>query len=192
MSKSSIALIGALSAVLAAFVSVVTSVGAGYYSAIRQCNQDATNMETQLTSILLEINGREARMKAALAADEDKMPSNALKRELASIESGAEGYYGDPLFKDYSLVSLSNQYNRLLRRVRFPEDCSTNPKCGGADKGLMIDTQKTHPEIVTLQITGAKANACARDIDDDFCFKSGGSRLGTRTMDRRASVRLGQ
>jgi hypothetical protein len=43
-----------VAALIAALVPVVASIGAGYYSAIRQCNLDASNIETQLTSILLE------------------------------------------------------------------------------------------------------------------------------------------
>jgi hypothetical protein len=169
MSKGSIALIGALATVLAALVSVMASVGAGYYSAIRQCNQDASSMETQLTSILLEISSREERMKALLTGDEDKIPGDTLNKELTLVESGAEGHYGDPIFKQRSLVSLVNQYNRLLRRVRFPEGfCPTQSGCAGAEKGLAIDTLSVHPAIETLQITGAKANSYRQYIDKDL------------------------
>ena len=148
----------------------MASVGAGYYSAVRQCNQDASDMETQLTSILLEISGREERMKSLLAVDEDRLPGDTLNKERQTlVESGAEGHYGDPIFKQHSLVSLVNQYNRLLRRVQFPDGfCPAQSGCAGAEKGLAIDTLSVHPAIEALQITGSKASSYRQNIDKDL------------------------
>ena len=168
MSKWNIALIGALATVVAALVPVMASIWAGYYSAVRQCNQDATNMETQLTSILLEISDREERMRSLLAVDEDKLAGD-INKELTLVESGTEGHNGDPAFIRHSLVSLVNQYNRLLRRVQFPEGfCPTQSPCAGAEKGLAIDTLNVHSAIEALQITGAKANSYRQYIDKDL------------------------
>jgi hypothetical protein len=154
---------------------IMLSVGAGYYSTVRQCNQDASAMETQLTSTLLEIDSREEQMKSVLSpsisvADSQKPPSsNGLNDELILIENGA--HYGDPQFKDHSLVSLVNQYNRLIRRVRFPKELKCYPpefpKC--AANGLVIDTKYIHPAIGSLKITGVKTYAIFADsIENDL------------------------
>jgi hypothetical protein len=106
----------ALSTFLAALVPLLLSVGAGFYSAVQQCNQHASDMEEQLTSTLLEIEGRETRLASLLAAD--NVDADKLIAALVAIENGAD--YGDPTFKDRTLVNLVNEYNRLLRRVQFP------------------------------------------------------------------------
>ncbi len=172
MTKLYIALISGFFGIVVAFVPIIASLWAGYYSAVRQCNQDASEMETQLTSILLEISVREERMMALLAVDEDKIAGDTLKKELTLVESGSdERYrrYSDPTFKDHSLVSLVNQYNRLLRRVQFPDPfCPANPECVGATGGLDIDITSVHPAIEALQITGAKANSFRQNIDKDL------------------------
>jgi hypothetical protein len=148
------------SAILAALVPVLLAVGAGFYSSVRQCNQDATDVEDQLTSTLLEIESRETRMNAVFAASA-KVASDKLIGELVQIESGADRHYGDPRFKDQTLVSLVNQYNRLLRRVIFPQGFPYPER-------LNIDTQSTHPAIEILDVTGAEARAFAHDIDADL------------------------
>ena len=56
-----------VAALIGALVPVVASIGAVYYPAIRQCNQDASEMETQLTSILLELSARERRINSILS-----------------------------------------------------------------------------------------------------------------------------
>jgi hypothetical protein len=91
--------IAVVATLLSALIPVVLSIGAGYYSEIRQCNQDASDMETQLTSTLLEITGREARMRSVLVAD--KVSADNLIMALALTESGAAGHFDDPLFKDH-------------------------------------------------------------------------------------------
>jgi hypothetical protein len=139
-----------LASVFGVLTPILLAVGGGYYSAVRQCNQDASDVETRLTSTLLEISDREARMKSVLApvlAPDHAAPVEKLILEITQTESGVDGHYGDPAFKDYTLISLVNQYNRLLRRVQFsPDQPST-------DAILNIDTQNTHPAIETLSIT---------------------------------------
>ena len=147
-------------AVFGVLTPILLAVGAGYYSAVRQCNQDASDINTQLTSVLLEIGDREERMKSMLAAD--NVSADSLAPELVDIENGAEGHYGDPTFKDHTLSSLVNQYNRLLRRVRF------NPDQPSDDAVLDIDTKDTHPAIATLKITKKDAHAFAHNIDQDL------------------------
>jgi hypothetical protein len=151
---------------LSTIVTAMLAIYAGLYSAVRQCNQDASDIETQLTSTLLEIGDREARMRSLLAVG-DRVPTDRLRTELVHIESSAEGYYGNPLFKEHSFVSLVDQYNRLLRRVQFPKEltCGPDEKC--AATGLDIDTQTKHPDIETLNITGADPRAFAADIASD-------------------------
>jgi hypothetical protein len=149
-----------LSAVLAALVPVLLAVGAGFYSSVRQCNQDASDIEDQLTSTLLEIESRETRMNAVFAASA-KVASGKLVSELVQIESGADGHYGDPRFKDQTLVNLVNQYDRLLRRVIFPQGFSD-------PESLNIDTQNVHPAIEILDVTGADARAFAHDVVSDL------------------------
>jgi hypothetical protein len=151
--------IAGLSAFLAALVPVLLAVGAGFYSSVRQCNQDASDIEDQLTSTLLEIESRETRMNAVFVAA--KVASDKLIGELVQIESGANGHYGDPRFKDQTLVSLVNQYNRLLRRVAFPQGFPYPER-------LDIDTQSIQPAIEILDVTGADARAFAHDIDADL------------------------
>jgi hypothetical protein len=152
--------IAGLSAFLAALVPVLLAVGAGFYSSVRQCNQDASDIEDQLTSTLLEIESRETRMNAVFNASA-KVATDKLIGELVQIESGADGHYGDPRFKDQTLVSLVNQYNRLLRRVAFPQELPY-------PAGLNIDTQNIHPAIAILDVTGGDARAFAQDIDSDL------------------------
>lgn len=154
---------------LGIFVPAMLSVGAAVSSAVRQCDQDASDMETQLTSILLEIDGREQRMKALFATDPKKVTNDALITDLTQIESGADGHYNDPQFKDHSLVGLVSQYNRLLRRVRFPsgQDCSPLQSCPATK--LSIDTQEfTHPTIETLGVSKADPRMFAQSIDTDL------------------------
>jgi hypothetical protein len=163
MSRWSVAVVATL---LSALIPVMLSVGAGYYSEVRQCNQDASDMEAQQTSTLLEIVGREERMRSVLAVD--KVSTDNLIPALTKIERGAEGYFDDPQFKDHSLVSLVNQYNRLIRRVQFPDDLKCAPTAKCVASGLDIDTQHVHPAIGTLDVTRADAHAFARDIDGDL------------------------
>jgi hypothetical protein len=163
-----------VAALIAALVPVVASIGAGYYSAIRQCNLDASNIETQLTSILLELSGREQRIKAIIAADrgdKDQLTTSdgAVYSELRLIEIGADGRSDDPAFKDHSRVNLVDQYNRLIRRVKFPDGfCPADLPAKCADSGLQIDTQNVHAAIATLQFTKAKANNFVQNINDDL------------------------
>src|SRR5271166_5404014 len=86
--------------------------------------------------------------------------------ELIQIEDGADMHYGDPQFKDHSIVSLWNQYDRLLRRIQFPADLP--PELSGAENGLAIEALNKHPAIEELQVTGTKANSFAPDIDKDL------------------------
>jgi hypothetical protein len=171
-----------IAALIAALVPIVASIGAGYYSAIRKCNQDASDMETQLTSILLEISGREERMKAMLDALEDKdqpVSREGVYSELPLIESGTDGRSGNPEFKDRSLLNLLNQYNRLLRRVQFPDGfCSAptgSPPTGSlkcANSGFQTKPNglaaNGHAVIATLQFTKAEPNTFVRNITDDL------------------------
>jgi hypothetical protein len=152
--------IAGLSAFLAALVPVLLAVGAGFYSSVRQCNQDASDIADQLTSTLLEIESRETRMNAVFVAPA-KVASDKLIGELVQIESGGDGHYGDPRFKDQTLVSLVNQYNRLLRRVIFPQGFPYPER-------MKIDTQNVHPAIEILDVTGAEARPFAHDIDADL------------------------
>jgi hypothetical protein len=149
-----------LSTFLAALIPLLLSVGAGVYSSVRQCNQDASDVEDQLTATLMEIEGRETRIRSVLAAD--TVASNMLVAELVQIESGADGHFGDPMFKDHTLVSLVNQYNRLIRRVQFPAELTN------AAAGLAIDTQNIHPAIETLNITKGEPHAFTHTIDVDL------------------------
>jgi hypothetical protein len=142
---------------------LLLSVGAGLYSSVQQCNQDASNIEEELTSTLLEIQGRETPMRSVLAAS-GNAANEKLVAELVGIENGADGHYGDPRFKDHMLVSLVNQYNRLLRRLEFPPELKYATDLG-------VDTQTIHPAIETLDITSitkAEAHAFTHNIDDDL------------------------
>ena len=165
--RAGVAIAATFTALLGTVLPAMLAVGAGYYSSVRQCNQDAADLETQLTSILLEIGAREARMKSVLVAN--KVPVEVLRPEPGLIENGADGHYGDPAFKDHSLVSLVNQYNRLLRRLQFPPACPPDAK----DKcvpvtNLDIDTQLVHPAIQTLNVTKAEALAFRPDVEKDL------------------------
>ena len=165
--RAGVAIAGTVVAVLGAMLPLMLAVGNGIYSSVRQCNQDASDLETRLTSILLEISDREVRIRSLLASEDaavDKLPS-----ELVQIETGADAHFGDPAFKDFSLVSLVNQYNRSLRRVTFPPACpaGTIPRCLTVTD-LKIDTQKIHPAIQTLDVNGEKAHAFRSDIDKDL------------------------
>jgi hypothetical protein len=167
--RADAAIAATFATILAALVPATLAVGAGYYSAVRQCNQDASDLETQLTSILLEVADREARMKLLLATD--KVPVETLRPELGLIENGADGHYGDPAFKDHSLVSLVNQYNRLLRRVTFPPACAQDQtaKCVPVTD-LGIDTRQLHPAIETVDITKAEARGFGPNVDQDLAL----------------------
>jgi len=156
-----------LTTFLAALVPVLLSVGAGFYSEVQQCNQSASDMEEQLTSTLLEIEGRESRLKALLAAD--NVPDDATKKTynetFISIEGGRD--YGDPRFKDHTLVNLVDQYNRLLRRVQFPPDLPA--ELANARSGLAaIDTRKVHPALQALNFTSADVHTFADKIENDL------------------------
>ena len=140
-----------VAALIGALFPVMASLGAVYYSGIRQCNQDATEMETQLTSILLELSGREERIKAILLTGKHDAIGDELNGEVVEIEDGTDMHYGDPQFKDHSIVSLWDQYNRLLRRVQFTSAHSV-------EKGLAIGAHNKHSAIEELKSTGAKAN----------------------------------
>jgi hypothetical protein len=166
-----------LTTFIAVLIPALLTIGAGLYSLGKQCNQDASDLETQLTSTLLEIAGREARIKALLAANADNRQN--VIAELPLIESGADGHFGDPTFKEHSLVNLVNQYNRLLRRVKFPAGlkcdalkCDSNltcdPKMACDPTILDIDTQVAHPEIESLNFTGKDTETYAHTIDGDL------------------------
>jgi hypothetical protein len=73
---------------MAALVPAMLAVGAGLHSSVRQCNQDASTLETQLTSILLEMSAREARTKWVPGAAD--VPVETLRPELVQIKGGAE------------------------------------------------------------------------------------------------------
>jgi hypothetical protein len=157
----------ALSAILAALIPVLLTVGAGIYSSVHECNQDASNLEQQLTSILLEIEARETRIKSLLDVDTDKVAKdekayNNFVVTLVEIENG--DHYGDPAFKDYTLVSLVRQYNRLLRRIQFSADIPQ--KFSDGLRG--IDTQSLHPKIQALDITKVDPHVFASNIDGDL------------------------
>jgi len=161
--RAFVAAAATVATILAALVPVMLALGAGYYSAVRQCNQDAADLETQMSSILLELSDREARMQSILAVV-DKVPVEALVAELTQIEDGTDRHYGDPSFKDHSLVSLVNQYNRLLLRVQFPA-CDPPKPCPAV---LAIDTQKIHPAIETLDVTQTDVHGLSDDIRQDM------------------------
>jgi len=159
--------IAGVAAVLGALVPLAASVGAGYYSAVQLCNTDASNLETQLTSTLLEVDARELRMKSLLGSlADDKTHRERLAKELVAIENGAQGHYGDPAFTDHALVSLVGEYNRLLRRVQFPPELRCTLGC--AANGLEIDIKELHPEVETLDVTMKDPVVFSPKIDDDL------------------------
>ena len=151
---------------LSAIVTAMLAIYAGLYSAVRQCNQDASDIETQ-TDLDFAGDRRPRGTDEVVARGRRSCTTDRLRTELVHIESSAEGYYGNPLFKEHSFVSLVDQYNRLLRRVQFPKEltCGPDEKC--AATGLDIDTQTKHPDIETLNITGADPRAFAADIASD-------------------------
>ena len=66
-------------------------------------------------------------------------------------------------------MDLVNQYNRLLRRVRFPDELC--PKDSSADcvkDGLRVDTQNFHAVMATQKLTTATANRFAHNVSDDL------------------------
>jgi hypothetical protein len=161
--------------IVAAMIPLGGSIVANFYSAVQQCNQDASALETQLTSIMLEISGREERMKSLLSARANSLqqPSgnnnesnDALINELGLIEIGADSHFEDPLFKEHSLVQLVTQYNRLLRRVEFPQ-CDADSKAPWCPAELSIDTRTTHPNIETGQFIG-QLDSVSKQIDNDL------------------------
>jgi hypothetical protein len=153
--------IATLSGLLAALIPLFLAVGAGFYSAVQRCNEDASAIEDQLTSTLLEIQDRETRMKLVLTAPGTVANDKLIAEQLVEIENGADGHYGDPSFKAHTLVSLVNQYNRLLRRVQFPPELTYATALG-------IDTKTAHPAIETLDITKADAHAFTQTVDEDL------------------------
>jgi hypothetical protein len=163
-----------IAAAIAAILPILASIGAGWYSTIQQCNRDASDLETRLTSILLEVSGREERMKTILAegaGDKNQLSvaGDSVYSDLPLIESGAEGHVNDPAFKDHSLVDLVNQYNRLLRRVRFPDKfCPKDSSADCAKNGLLFDTQNVHAVIATQKLTAASANRFFQNVSDDL------------------------
>jgi hypothetical protein len=171
----------AAATVLVALISVASSAVSSYYSAVQQCNKDADALETQLTSILIEISGREDRIKALLSVPVKSYfeketgelhDESSLNNELAAIEIGDDKHYEDPLFKDHSLVQLISQYNRLLRRIEFPPCVEDETKSGVKSQswcpnsGLDIDTKTMHPNIQTKRVFGQLATVYSKVYQD--------------------------